>query len=238
MKRNNFAVLAAALALGLAAALASAAMDDAGPTSGQSAGMTGQTSQKDAQTVISKWPAKTKTAAQALIQKYGQPDTVSNRMLAWNNKDDWQAVAVYRESFKKSLGLSQDNFIENRISYDVPTDKTSELKKFDHALVIDHPKGTLASRGDSEKTNILALNLANEIVTGKRDAASAKDFMQKTQSEAMAGKSSPYTDKLMFTPSSSNQGGSSAPSQAAPSGSQPSTQPQQSAPQNAPPSGY
>ncbi len=64
-------------------------------------------------------------------------------------------------------------------------------------------RGTLASHCDSEESNTLALNLANEIVTGKRDVASAQDFLKSTLTKSMAGKSSPYTDKLMFSPSSS-----------------------------------
>lgn len=56
----------------------------------------------------------------------------------------------------------------------------------------------------------MALNLANEIVEGKRSVAQAQSFMKRTMMTSMAGKSSPYTEKLLFKPSKS--AGSAVPS--------------------------
>jgi hypothetical protein len=120
-------------------------------------------------------------------------------MLTWNDKDQWLEVAVSRDAVAHSLPRPHMDFIENKISYNVPADKIAALTKFDRALVVDLTRGTLASHCDSEKANILALNLANEIVTGQRDAASAESFQRTTMMKSMAGKSSPYTDKLMFS---------------------------------------
>jgi hypothetical protein len=187
------------------AALACAAL--AGPMAAQdpprestlgqtSASMSGR---EDAQSVIASWPAKTRKAAQALIEEYGRPDGVTARKLTWNDKDPWKEVAVYRDAVKHAMPMPHEDFLENTISYDVPADKVADLAKFDGSLVVDLTRGTLASHCDSEKSNILALNLANEIVTGKRDVASAKGFLKTTMRVTLAGKSSPYTDKLMFS---------------------------------------
>lgn len=155
----------------------------------------------DAKSVISSWPEKSKTAASALIEKYGPPDAVVDRLLVWNDKDQWKMVAVFRDAVPNNDPMPHEDYVENKISYNVPEDKVGALAKFDHSIVVDQTRGTLASTSDSEKSNILALNIANEIVTGTRDVASAKSFLKKTLQESMAGKSSPYTEGLMFTPS-------------------------------------
>lgn len=205
MKRKD-RMISAALAAALAAVLS------AGPALAQDPQSQMQTparaasvalvQQKDANTTVDSWPAETKKAAQALIEKYGQPDGVMDHALIWKNKEQWQQVTVYRDAVTHSLPMPHQDFIENTISYKVPESKVSDLIKFDLALVIDGTRGTLASHCDTEKANTLALNLANEIVTGKRTVASAKAFLRDTMMKTMAGKDSPYTEKLMFMPSS------------------------------------
>jgi hypothetical protein len=88
--------------------------------------------------------------------------------------------------------------VENTIRYEVPRDKAGELIKFYSSLIVHRTTGTLSARSDSEQANILALNLADEIVRGKRDVDSARDYMRSTLRKTMAGKSSPYTDHLLF----------------------------------------
>jgi hypothetical protein len=200
MMRTNRAIgsaLAGALACAAIAGLASA--QDAAQLLGQSAnGMSGV---KDASSLISSWPAKTRTAAEALIQKYGLPNGMTDRMLVWNDKGQWKEIAVYRDPVKHGKPMPHEDFVQNTVSYTVPEGKVADLIKFDHSLVIDVTRGTLASHCDSEAANTLALNLADEIVTGKRSVASAKDFLKSTLMKSMAGKASPYEEKLMFSTS-------------------------------------
>lgn len=193
--------------------------------------------QKDAKTVIDSWPDKTKTAAQALIDKYGQPDTVLNHKLAWYDKDQWSMVAVFRDSVRRATPTPHDAFIENAVNLKVPETKVGQLYQFDPGLVVDQTHGQIAANGDSEKANILALNLAHDIITGKRNVASAKSFYRDTLMKSVAGKSSPYMEKLQFTPSSSMGGtpGSEPSNIQSPSGSQPgSQQPSGASPENSP----
>lgn len=48
--------------------------------------------------------------------------------------------------------------------------------------------------------NFLALNLADDIVKGKRSVEDARQFYAKTAMEAMKGQMSLYTQKLQFSP--------------------------------------
>lgn len=87
------------------------------PTGQQAATATGQ---KDAQSIISSWPDKTKKAAQALIDKYGQPDGAMDTMLVWNDKGDWKQITVYRDPVKHNEPMPHEDFLENTVSYHFP----------------------------------------------------------------------------------------------------------------------
>ena len=203
MKQMNRVILSSMTAALACAAMAASAPDRNAvpPTQLIGAPLSADTGHQDAASVVAAWPAKTRKAAQALIQKYGPPDGVTDRMLVWNDKDQWKEVAVYRDVVIHSKPMPHQDFVENTIVYQVPESKVADLIKFDHSLVIDETRGTLASHCGSEGSNTLALNLANEIVTGKRDVASAQDFLKSTLMKSMAGKSSPYMEKLMFSSS-------------------------------------
>lgn len=228
MIRSALAALACAAIAGFAAAAperdAAAALDPAVKSGALSLAPSAMTDQKDAQSIIANWPANTEKAAQAMIEKYGEPDGITDRMLVWDDKGPWKRVTVYREAFAHDVPMPHDDFLENKINYKVPANKVADLIRFNQALVIDETRGTLASHCDSEGSNILALNLADEIVASKRDVASAKDFLKSTLTKSLAGKSSPYMDKLLF----------SSPLQ----GATPAAPEQRHAPQGIPRQGY
>lgn len=187
-RRLETMIVAAALALAaparISAAKAAAATSEA----------------KDAKSVIASWPELTRTGAAALIAKYGPPDTVSDEQLVWNNKDKWKKVAVYRNMVRDWEPAEMQRFIVNEVNYKVPENKAPLLLRFDRGLVIDEVRGTLAAQGESEKYNMLVLNLADEIASGKRTLFSAQKFFKKTQKAIAAGKSFTYLDEFMFEP--------------------------------------
>ncbi len=201
-------------------------MNQSNPSGSSTSSSSSMTNQKDAQTVINAWPDATKTAAQSLISKYGQPDTVTEKKLAWHDKDQWAMVAVYRDQVQSTTPSPHKAFISNGVELKVPEAKVAELQRFDRGLVIDQLDGFVVSNGPSEAANTLTLNLVNDIITGKKSVASAKTFYRDTMMKSVAGKSSSYMDSLQFTPKSSSSSGSnidnSVPSseQSSPSGSE------------------
>jgi hypothetical protein len=184
----------------------------------------------DPQTVINAWPDANKKAAMGLIEKYGQPDLVGDRIVAWHDKQQWKKVAVFRDSVKDPMAADREGFVENVVSYKVPVAKVSDLLKFDQALIIDMPHGTLASLSDSEKSNTIALNLANDVVKGKRTVASAKSMLMSTLKTTMAGKSSPMADSLQFTPMGGSEDRTTSPTIDQQEQSGPQTAPEQQTP--------
>lgn len=90
--------------------------------------------------------------------------------------------------------------LEQVISYRVPPDKFDELAEYDGSVIAERTKGTLAARCDKEAMNFLALNLAHDIITGKRSVGDARKFYAATAMATMKGEMPPYVQQLQFTP--------------------------------------
>jgi hypothetical protein len=155
-------------------------------------------SQTRATALLQSWPLNSRLTGTRLLEKYGPPDAVNDSRIVWNDHDPWSQITLFRVGAADTFPTTHHDIVENTIRYDVPQEKAGDILKFSPAIDIDRLSGTMSARSDSEGGNILALNLANEIVNGKRDVDSARDFMRATLSRAAAGKSSPYMDHLLF----------------------------------------
>jgi hypothetical protein len=148
--------------------------------------------------VIRNWPALPMREARVLIDKYGEPDRFDDDSLVWENNGPWQETIVYRKARPTFTDGREEDILEQSISYDVPQDKLAALERFDDRLEVDRPIGELSSRSGNENENYLALNLADEIVGGKRTPSQARDFYRRTLKLAASGKSSPYLQGFLF----------------------------------------
>ncbi len=72
--------------------------------------------------------------------------------------------------------------------------------QYDGSVIAERTKGELSARCDKEEANFLALNLANDIATGKKTVAEARQYYARAVSDLMAGKKDPYVQKLQFSP--------------------------------------
>jgi hypothetical protein len=149
------------------------------------------------ETVVGIWPPAQRVAARALIEKYGRPAQYDSHALAWFNNGIWKRTVVYRRSPLGGKNADKE-FLQQTVGYIVPSDKIEALKRFDKRLEVSQTAGEMTFTSDREATNLLALNLADEIVTGKRTVASARAFFMRTSLLAAAGKSSPYRRDLRF----------------------------------------
>lgn len=145
--------------------------------------------------MIRKWPQGARAGAAAMIAKYGKPVYVTEGVLVWVNNGPWRKTVVYRPEF---LGKRSRDFIEQTIAYRVPFGKVRAVKRFDPRIKVNALRGLLSIRTASESTNFLALNLADEVIEGRRGVQEARDFQRKTEELSRAGKSSSYMDRLIF----------------------------------------
>jgi len=150
------------------------------------------------QTLISEWNAMSKKAANSTIEQYGPPNEAIQSRLIWYNNGPWKRTIVTRDEIPHDFPQPHTDVIENFINYRVPLEMFSELAKFDGSLIVERTKGEVSSRCDMEAANILALNLMNDIVTGKVDAVKAREIYCEVTSAFIMNRPAPYAEALQF----------------------------------------
>ncbi|UPT74785.1 MAG: hypothetical protein M0D55_03435 [Elusimicrobiota bacterium] len=153
---------------------------------------------KTPETIILSWPTYSYRLARAMIAQYGQPTEARDEALVWHDNGPWKRTVVHREApggraFKRNKGR-----LEQSAAYRADPAKLDLLARYDREIEADLSEGRLTSRADTEAENFLALNLADEVLTGRREPREAAQLRQKLLHEGPAGKSSSYRDGLMF----------------------------------------
>ncbi len=148
--------------------------------------------------VVADWPEPSKNAAMMMVEKYGQPQGVTPTMLVWNDQAPWKEIIVSKEPVPHHFPIEHPDVLEQVIDYQVPPDKFDDLAAYDGSVIAERTRGTLSARCDKEPMNFLALNLAHDIVTGKKTVDEARQFYAQTAMAFMKGEKHPYTQKLQF----------------------------------------
>ena len=150
------------------------------------------------ESIILSWPTYSYRLARMMIAKYGQPSEARDTRLVWIDNGPWKRTVVYRSDPEAGVFRAGKGRLEQTVAYRVPAGKAEALAKYDKGLEVDAEHGRLTSRSDSETGNFLALNLADEVVKGRRAPKEAADYREKLEKLAPSGKSSSYLDGLMF----------------------------------------
>jgi hypothetical protein len=148
--------------------------------------------------IIRQWPERARSIVRVMIQTYGQPNRISAGALVWHNNGPWRKTVVYRKARSNSRAMRGQDYLEQTVGYQVPDDKINALRRFNRRIAVSKAKDELSCRSDSEKLNILALNLADDIVNYRRSVEDARYFYRQAVRLAMSGKSSMYLDELLF----------------------------------------
>jgi hypothetical protein len=97
-----------------------------------------------------------------------------------------------------SFPAPDEDILEQAIGYRVPLDKFSELAIYDGSVIPERTNGEISARCEGEELNFLALNLANDICTGKIDAEKARLQYGEIKTAFARGEKHPYTQGLQF----------------------------------------
>ncbi len=146
------------------------------------------------------WPETSRMAVEEITMKYGSPDGVTSEELIWLNKGVWKKICVTKNETKHSFPIEHTDMMTTTLSFRVPEDKMDDLGKFDGSVTFDRTQGTLSARCDVEANNFLALNLAHDIISGKKTVEQARTAFADIVKEKMNGGKPAYMQKLTFTP--------------------------------------
>ena len=149
--------------------------------------------------LLASWPAKQRETAMMLISKYGEPTVAGDRMLVWYNTGPFVKTAVAKDEAPHNFPMPHTDYLTQTVKHTVPADKLAALYEYDGSVWFHRTRGELSAQCDVEAMNFLALNLAHDVITGKRTAADAREFYAKTAMAFKQGdKSSPYVNGLIF----------------------------------------
>ncbi|HXH01388.1 MAG TPA: hypothetical protein VNI56_04280 [Xanthomonadaceae bacterium] len=151
-----------------------------------------------ADSTIASWPKTPKDVAMKMIAKYGQPNEVTPTMLMWHDNGPWKHTMVFKQEVKHDFPGPHIDVLQQVINYKVPLDKYDDLAMYDGSVVVERTNGVISARCDLEEANFLALNLANDVATGKRSVAQARKFYAETIMAFKKGGKPAYTQALQF----------------------------------------
>jgi hypothetical protein len=147
--------------------------------------------------VIESWYNYSKEAALKLIDEYGPPDQIESSRLVWNDKGPWKRISVWDVVPYYDSNTGPNN-LEETIARHVTPAQRRELLAFDRNIKASEDGTELSARYDREELNILALNLADEVLQKVKTPIEARLFYRETADLSVAGKSSRYAQGLLF----------------------------------------
>lgn len=141
---------------------------------------------------IQPWLTGPRETLKLMMERYGAPDALGSATATWHKRGPWKRITIH--------GHEHLSYLEQAVGYHVPAEAVQALAEFDHGLRFDRERQELSATSNSEALNFLALNLADELCAAKRTAPQAREFYVQTARLAAAGKSSRYTETLLFDP--------------------------------------
>ena len=151
-----------------------------------------------ARSLIAEWPEGARLLAERMIQEYGVPDVMSAARLTWRQRSPWTESIALRDAESSE----HPNRLIQSVTYEVPPRRWRALSAFDRGVTYDPIRRELVARSDREETNILALNLADQVIQDRRTPQDAASFYDKALDAARAGGPLDESRRLLFSPSS------------------------------------
>ncbi|HEY0036240.1 MAG TPA: hypothetical protein VGB66_06100, partial [Longimicrobium sp.] len=150
------------------------------------------------------WSQASREAAADMRAKYGAPDEVTATSMVWHGNGPWKRTTISRDEIPHHFPMPHPDVMEQVINYRVPPALLDEITQYDGSVMVERTKGEMSARCDKEGANFLALNLAHEIVGGRRTVAEARRMYAEQIMAMKAGRPAPYTERLLFQPQASS----------------------------------
>lgn len=150
--------------------------------------------------IIRSWPEESREAARLVIDKYGEADEVTPTQLTWHRAGEWKRIVATRDFYAHDFPAPHYDSVESVIDYRVPAEMFTPLASFDGSVIAERTAGEVSARCHDEEANRLALNLMNDLVTGRKDVEEARAYYAKEFAGYRKKEPTPYMDKLQFQP--------------------------------------
>jgi hypothetical protein len=149
---------------------------------------------------IMTWQSPSKNAVYEMMNKYGMPDEMTPTMVVWLSNEPWAKTVVHKMPMPHSFPTPHVDVLEQVVPLKVPLDKIDDVVTFDGSISVNRTKGEVSVTCDKESTNFLALNLAKDIIDGRRSVEQARTFFARTALQVQKGEKPTYVAELRFRP--------------------------------------
>ncbi len=184
----------------LATSQASARELQAKGSGGSELGQQHKVSMDEAKRIIEQWPTAPQKAAEKILGHYGPPNEATATKMFWYRVGPWARMELTADELLHNFPTTHTDYLSQYVDYLVPAGKVTELVEFDGSVLVDRTAGQIGARCDHEAYNTLTLNLAVEIVEGRRSVDDARRFYAETASAYVLGRDAPYAEGLLFAP--------------------------------------
>lgn len=166
-----------------------------------------QQGQVSLQQVTANWHESARATAKAMFDKYGPPQEVTQNRLVWRDNRPWKSTTVLNQDVPHNFPSPHNDVLIQVLAIDVPPEKVSDLVQFDGSIMVNRTAGELTIACDREENNLIALNLANDIINGNVSVAQARQRLAELAEAVKAGQQPSYASDIRFNlPVSSRTG--------------------------------
>lgn len=144
------------------------------------------------------WPDSSVQAAKEMISKYGDPQETTSDTLIWRNIAPFKEIIVHKEVYSHRFPLLHQNSLEHVVDYKAPVGKIDDVWNYNGSIVLNRTKGEMSSFAQNEAMNILGLNLAHQVLTGRIGSEAARVMYGKETLNYMNGIKTANTEVLGF----------------------------------------
>jgi hypothetical protein len=155
---------------------------------------------EDAERIIADWPQAPRKVAEKLLDHYGPPNEATATKFFWYRTGPWARMELTADEVLHNFPTPHTDFLTQYVDYPIDATRANELLTFDGSVLIDRTAGQIGARCDHEAYNTLTINLAVEIMEGRRTVAEARDLYGDTAAAFVMGRDAPYAERLLFTP--------------------------------------
>ena len=144
------------------------------------------------------WPKAAKAAADEMLKRYGVPQEATESMLVWRGNGPWKRSVVLKEEADHAFPAPHKETLAQTVDYKVPLNFYNALAVYNGSVVAHRTRGELTAYGDRESTNILSLNLAQEVLRGRMSAEQAREAHARAAREMASGGDPELARKLLI----------------------------------------
>jgi hypothetical protein len=159
------------------------------------------------QQVTQNWNPAARDAAKRMFEKYGAPQEVTANRLVWRDNRPWKSTTVVNQDVPHHFPTEHNDVLIQTLAIDVPVEKFSELAQFDGSVTAHRTNGELTAACDREENNLIALNLASDLINGKLSVQQARQRLTELAQAVANGQQPAYATDIRFNlPVSSRTG--------------------------------